>query len=178
MGTSKTPKLKAWASVKSVRAATRLKRSVSSSSASSRALRKTKARLMRLDARERPRRARDRRWRLRGEANGVRVFVEESCRSWTFNVVPLVVSVVAFGLHRFQYIPSPFLLIIAILLLVMTDASMGKWRITGRVRADVRVEASPETAFAFLAASDPSVKREWSAWFEHHRVRSLSLIHI
>ena len=29
-----------------------------------------------------------------------------------------------------------------------------KWRITGRVRADVRVEASPETAFAFLAASD------------------------
>ena len=73
MGTSKSPKLKAWASVKSVRAATRLKRSVSSSSASSRALRKTKARLMRLDARERPRRARDRRWRLRGEANGVRV---------------------------------------------------------------------------------------------------------
>ena len=173
MGTSKSPKLKAWASVKSVRAATRLKRSVSSSSASSRALRKTKARLMRLDARERPRRARDRRWRLRGEANGVRVFVEESCRrSWKFNVVPLVVSVVAFGLHRFQYIPSPFLLIIAILLLVMTDASMGKWRITGRVRADVRVEASPETAFAFLAASDPSVKREWSAWFEHHSVRS------
>ena len=98
MGTTKSPKLKAWASVKSVRAATRLKRSVSSSSASSRALRKTKARLMRLDARERPRRARDRRWRLRGEANGVRVFVEESCRrSWKFNVVPLVVSVVAFA---------------------------------------------------------------------------------
>ena len=64
------------------------------------------------------------------------------------------------------------LFVIAILLVTLTDASMGTWRITGRVRADVRVEASPETAFAFLAASDPSVKREWSAWFEHHRVRS------